>query len=733
MAEPSSHFEIPQSQVRSAAIPVKGMSKPFTRPNYSAHGDFLRERAAAITAHAAAAADSEAAESLFLQLKTPKPLPVRGERERLRSAGFEIVQLSPVDPNSATVQLRKSDLPELNRKIDRYTTSEEHTGRSYMTIIEDLAPVPADDKVSPEISRAADEPVDCLLLLYSTLNDKERAAILFAMRSFLLQAGGELGEMRRFSNGVTAVEARIRPTAARLAGAAFTTLRQVVPNHVFFVPDQWRISSISPAITVEPPRLRTAVAVIDTGVSPVCRGLAGCVTQVLPYLPAGAVEPRYVHGTFVGSRIAYGDGLEEALRSGTLSPLCPIVDVPVFGVNAGKKLIPIHEGHLAAAIDDVLPKLPPNARVVNMSFGNTKPAVDGVLSLLAPLVDKHVRELNLVVVTTAGNVRDEGLLQGFPQSLEHADCRIDSPGDALLALTVGSYARFTDTNAISAAGELSAFSRRGPGPLGGLKPDLVAHGGNLYRDTNTSMRIGVHGLMHDANSWACDYGTSFAAPLVSSMSAQLMDHYQNPHANLVRALLLHFTSHVKHPSIAVEPQHLIGLGEPDLDSAMWAKEPSATFLHVGSLSPGHFTYLPFFVPQCLSPCKGRYLRIKVTVALDPPVTPDNPLEYSHSRVTLALRKPEEVGHAEVAVADASVEVDKWSPIEKLDKRFHRSFATGGWELRLRLWTRELPPEFRQGFAAVIEVIDDTGERPVFRETEAAVGQTFRHVAVRVAA
>jgi hypothetical protein len=217
------------------------------------------------------------------------------------------------------------------------------------------------------------------------------------------------------------------------------------------------------------------------------------------------------------------------------------------------------------------------------------------------------------------------------------------------------------------------------------------------------------------------------------MSAQLIDHYQNPHANLVRALLLHFAVPVTAPDIAVPPEHLIGLGEPDIEAAMWSKEHAATYLHVGQLTAARFTYLPFIVPPCLAPRRGQHLRIRVTVALDPPVSPDNHLEYSKARVTLSLRKPSEVGHTEVGVSDASVEVDKWSPVEQLDRLFHRNFQAGTWELRMRLWTRELPADHKQSFAAVIEVIDDSGNWPVRGEVEKDGAQVFRQIAVRVAA
>jgi len=714
-------------------IQVRGRAKPFAREDYSAHGDFLRERAASLRQYAEQTADATAAESVFVQVRTAGPLPAAGERYRLRSAGLEIVALSPADANSAIVQLAKSELPALERKIDRYASSAQHTGKSFLSVIEDIRPVPIEDKIAPDLLRQGDEPVDCLLIFYASLTEKERAAVLFAVRSFMARTGAVLGEQRRLSNGVIIVEARLRPSEAREAGASFSTVRQVTPDHVFFIPDSWKISGLPEGIRVEPPGLATTVAVIDTGISSACPGLAGTVVASHPQLPPGAVAPRPRHGTFVASRIEYGDALEQQLGTGLLRPLCPLVDVPVFGVNAQGNDVNPHEGHLASAIDMALPSLPASARVVNISIGTNVPLTDGSMSLVAQVLDKHARERDLLIVTTAGNIRDPRVWAGLPASLLSPQCRIDSPGDAMLALTVGSIAKYVEAGALSRENELSAFSRRGPGPLGGIKPDLVAHGGNCFRDGLTSARIATRGLLPDGPAWACDYGTSFAAPLISAMGAQLFDYYSNASANLARALLLHFTKPVRPPALAMQAEYLVGLGEPILEAALRPTPNAAAFLHMGELAANTFTYLPFLVPDCLAPGRGGRLRIRTTVVIDPPVNPDNQLEYSKARVTIALRKPAEVGHARVSVSDDVVQGDKWSPLAQMARTFSRSYSPGEWELQLRLWTRDLPDTHRQRFAVVIEVLDEAGRMPVYNETAAHVGTAFRLVSHRAAA
>lgn len=732
MPDKQPHFEIPGDRVRSSPIRVQGRAKPFGRPNYSAHADFLRERAAVLEDYIAHTADVET-ERLFVQVRTPQELPIKGERQRLRSAGLDVVALSPVDPNSATAQLRKAELNDFRSKVREYGSSPDNRGKSYLSVIEDLGPVPTELKLAQELLADTDDAQQCLLVFYSSLSEGERATVLLAVRSFMARNQLEIGGERRLSNGVTLVEATLRPTEARQIGSAFSTLRQVVPNHVFFVPDGRRISAISPHITVNPPAGRTGVAVVDTGISSACLGVEGAVHARIPHLPTGAVAGELGHGTFVASRILYGDGLEAELRSGILQPQCPLVDVPVMGVDAAGRMVAVHEGHLASAVDAAMPSLPPTTRVVNVSLGTNEPTVDGNISIVAQVLDQIARDRDVVVVTTAGNIRDPRVFQQYPRCHIDSKARIDSPGDSLLALTVGSFARFTDHGALSQAGHLSAFSRRGPGPFGGMKPELVAHGGNCMADGTTSSRVGVHGLASAGNAWECDYGTSFAAPLVASMAASLFDHYDRASANLVRALLVHFTTPIPAPSIGLPSEHLVGLGEPQLDAARWSSDHAAAFLFQGELTAASHTFVPFHVPSCLSAGGGGRLQIKATVVIDPPVSPDNQVEYSNARVSLGLRKPTDVGHRPVGVSTDIVEVDKWSPLTQLTKVFYRFYQPGEWELQVRLWTRGQPPGFRQRFAAVVEVVDTLGTQPVREGVEREAGSVFRVAAISAAA
>jgi hypothetical protein len=214
---------------------------------------------------------------------------------------------------------------------------------------------------------------------------------------------------------------------------------------------------------------------------------------------------------------------------------------------------------------------------------------------------------------------------------------------------------------------------------------------------------------------AWDIGTSFAAPLVASAAAEICHHYGNPSANLVKALLFHFAERVVSPQTSLDECFLTGFGEPRVAPALAASSNSAAFLFTGSVSAGNYQYLPFHVPAAFATDARTKLRVRATLVFDPPVNPNNQAEYSQARMSVALRKAVELGFRDVSVSAAMFAGTPWNPVLHFDQRFARGFASGTWELRTRLWTRELPDEYEQTYAVVIEVIDSSGTVDVWND------------------
>src|SRR5690606_29094304 len=128
------------------------------------------------------------------------------------------------------------------------------------------------------------------------------------------------------------------------------------------------------------------------------------------------------------------------------------------------------------------------------------------------VIDTLVRELGIVVVLSAGNVRSvdpDHWLNDYPAYLESQNARIADPGGAALAITVGARAHFgipappvygVQTKiAIAGAGEPSPFTRTGPSrgrtSAGRAKPEFVANGGNFAWDHEVGVRHGRDAAM----------------------------------------------------------------------------------------------------------------------------------------------------------------------------------------------------------------------------------------------
>lgn len=191
------------------------------------------------------------------------------------------------------------------------------------------------------------------------------------------------------------------------------------------------------------------------------------------------------------------------------------------------------------------------------------------MSAWAAEIDLLCATYDVLVVQSAGNlpitgtnpqpgVRDH-LVAGrnYPDYLSEASARVANPGQSLQALTVGSVAygslQAGDWSTFAPeAGHPSAFSRSGFGIWSVIKPEIVEYGGDDVRTANAPPDVQEGGRI----SAACPElvrstafppgppfdrdvtGTSFAAPKVSRIAAQIQQVLPNEPALLYRALIV---------------------------------------------------------------------------------------------------------------------------------------------------------------------------------------------------
>ncbi|MDD3140863.1 MAG: S8 family peptidase [Lachnospiraceae bacterium] len=278
------------------------------------------------------------------------------------------------------------------------------------------------------------------------------------------------------------------------------------------------------------------------------------------------------HGTGVAGIVVYGD-FDNCLKTNCFKPLVRICNGKIMHDENGNPCFP----------DDKRPELIVKeaieyfynefgCRIFNLSAGDSDHLYSGGRQFAwAEMIDQLARELDIIIIISAGNVpnpeisdfnsRDE-LMSQCRNQLFQPEHKIIDPATSALGITVGSITRFDEPSAIlNRAARISvgkkdspsAFTRIGKGVNRAIKPDIVAYGGNfavsqLMRGKNqwvkNDMRLFEPTLNNGNDKIFRGYcGTSFSAPYVTHIAARIERAMEQqlgelPSANLVRALLI---------------------------------------------------------------------------------------------------------------------------------------------------------------------------------------------------
>jgi len=271
------------------------------------------------------------------------------------------------------------------------------------------------------------------------------------------------------------------------------------------------------------------------------------------------------HGTRVAGAILYG---EVVAKNGT--PQLPfwIQNARVLDENNSMPVELFPPQAVRAAVER-FHRSPRNTRIFNHSINAYSFCRTRYMSAWAAEIDLLCATYDVLFVQSAGNlpitgtnpqpgVRDH-LVAGrnYPDYLSEASARVANPGQSLQALTVGSVA-YGSLQAggwstfAPEAGHPSAFSRSGFGIWSVIKPEIVEYGGDDVRTANVPPDVQEGGRI----SAACPElvrstafppgppfdrdvtGTSFAAPKVARIAAQIQRVLPAEPALLYRALIV---------------------------------------------------------------------------------------------------------------------------------------------------------------------------------------------------
>lgn len=474
------------------------------------------------------------------------------------------------------------------------------------------------------------------------------------------------------------------------------------------------------------------VGLVDSGIAPDDPFLAPWVVAREAHVPESLRD--YSHGTFVGGLIANARSLN---HNDDRFPSCcaKIVDIVALGKDGTT------EPELITILEDVIPKYP-QVSVWNLSLSTRQPISEDAFSDFAVKLDSLQDEYQTSIVLAAGNYEGTPLRTWKPQDLKGAD-RICVPSDSVRSIVVGSRAHRDHASSGVKTGEPSPFSRRGPGPVSLIRPELSHFGGNCALNGDYT-QIGVLSL--NTNGYlAEDIGTSFATPLVSTLTANVKASVVGGVSHLLtRALLIHAAAKGEGRTDPFLMQYQ-GFGTPpDLAQILGCSEHECTLIFELDVEPGTaFRKGVFPIPPCLyvdeDTVKADFL---MTVVYEPELDASFGSEYCRTNIDVSLgtvstekddkgrireKKKGQVPE-DYALIGSGFESDlvkqgfKWSPIKAYRRDRVRGITGEFWRLDLSVQYRADHRPLTPAKAVLIVTISDPGkELPVYNEMVVQMG------------
>ena len=697
--------------------PGGGGGGTYPRTSYEQHAQQVYAEAQAFTAALASQNDSVSTQRRYYRVQLPDQESVWASpgvkvAEALHSTlvGAHNRNVGHLSTTSASVQLI---LDELRRYADPG-----NIGKSKFSVIEELGRIPASEKLAVRVTHLLHEPqreATVLLSLFPDLSHIERQAVIQTLGAWLAARGGVVTSTTEVESGVyirvTAKSQHIREIAD-----TFLTVQSVDPVDYALDFSSTSGPSVANSVLVLPNNSSAIAAIFDGGIVSGSRFLDGSiVAREEPLGPPFNPD----HGTVVASRIIYGDTLHDQVAQGRLTPDVKVLSICTSTADHLGNIRRISTDELMRIVRDTVARWHTQIRVYNISQNlfpqnvTADPSVaDDVVSPLAAELDQLARRYHVLFVLTTGNYPRPSApppTTPYPDHFVADDTRIVPPAEAMLALTVGSIAERANSGSLAPLGLPSPFTRRGPGFASFRKPDVVAHGGNYganWQQTDDLAIVGI-GSYGDRLSYGC--GTSYAAPLITRLAAQLFAEIPDAAPELVRALLIHFATR---PESAVIPDidRLVGNGRPDPKSLLQSSQWVQGFVHQGKIPHREIRRVGFYVPQALTGRSGRSrARVRVSMAYSPETQRTLKAGYCKSHVRCKIRKCSPGGSlSDVPIspnASTTIVKDRYAGLVRLEKTFSANIDGGEWELvmehesRWSLQDNELP------VAAVITVED----------------------------
>lgn len=475
------------------------------------------------------------------------------------------------------------------------------------------------------------------------------------------------------------------------------------------------------------------VGVIDSGISDGL--LTAHVAARTPYeIPP---DTDLVHGTFVGGLIVGAHALNGA-DDRFPAESCRLVDIAALP-NA-----PVDENVLLSRIEDAVARHP-TVRVWNCSFAANTPNNPAQFGPFAAALDQLSDERDVLFVIAAGNYGGVPA-RNWPAVPSHFPSdRLAMPGEAVRALTVGAVVPHA---CHVQAEEPAPYSRRGPGPVYHVKPDVVHYGGGV--DSVGGIVGGVRSVL-PGDVYAEGIGTSFSTPIVSSIAANtwqaIADAGMDANASLVKTVVIHAAA-LNSGERTHEERKYYGHGLPAGSlSTLFCRPDTFTLLFEAELLQGvDWAKDEFPIPDCLRTADGKFRgEIVITMCYPSPLDFQFGEEYVQHEVELSFGtfvleegsdpptrkqhgkvppdRPAGLGTREKARLEEGL---KYSTTKVFRKRFPRGCEGDQWRLKLSLTRRlEVAESVVQKVYVAVSLRALDPDLPVYADGIRAIPQSWQ--------
>lgn len=404
-----------------------------------------------------------------------------------------------------------------------------------------------------------------------------------------------------------------------------------------------------------PPDDAPRICIIDTGIAvqhPLLGAAIGNTESFSTKLPDGIDQ--HGHGTKVAGIALYGD-IFSCIKGVNFEPQAYIFGARVLNEHNAFDDERLIEKMFHEAIHFFYREH--RCRIFNISIG-AQAYSDGKPSPWAQVLDELARELDILIVVSAGNYQIYGMqdndanevLNTYPNYLLNGlkaipNPRILEPATAVNVITVGALAHSASSQRsmtrpryiakmLADKDQPSPFTRTGPGISGTIKPDVCEYGGGLVwiptpttiASDNEASVLCLNKDWFSNRAFCFDIGTSLAAPRVAHLAAKILRLYPTASANMIRALIANSatmpTGVAEQINAGIlthdDALRICGYGKPNEERAVTSNDTRVTLCAEGVVQVGHFHIYEIPIPKEFRTLNTTR-KISISLAFDPPV------------------------------------------------------------------------------------------------------------------